>query len=272
MTAPRLASPGRLRPARIAPDGRRHPRQASRTRAAQQQEAARRGKSGAAVGHRPPPARPRSRPARIASRAGDTRRPGRHKGGRMTTDRTADGALSPELEAIAAAHDRAARAGRRKPIRHRPDVARRGRRAAIAAGARLSAIADAERGRAPRQALSRDMLRQVTRAAKRTREADSEYEQAITRARRLGLSHHEVAAAARSRTPPSARPPPAPAPSQTTGGSGQPPTANRTRSPHSRRPSPTSSPARGLASGAPSAWRSSRAPRSSRSASHSVRS
>ena len=40
------------------------------------------------------------------------------------------------------------------------------------------------------------MLRQVTRAAKRKREADSEYEQAITRAGRLGLSHREIAAAA----------------------------------------------------------------------------
>ena len=40
------------------------------------------------------------------------------------------------------------------------------------------------------------MLRQVTRAAKRKREADSEYEQAIARAGRLGLSHREIAAAA----------------------------------------------------------------------------
>ena len=62
----------------------------------------------------------------------------------------------------------------------------------------LSAIADAERDgelRA-RQELSGDVLRQVTRAAKRKREADSEYEQAISRAGRLGLSHREIAAAA----------------------------------------------------------------------------
>ena len=40
------------------------------------------------------------------------------------------------------------------------------------------------------------MLRQVARAAKRKREADSEDEQAIGRAGRLGLSHREIAAAA----------------------------------------------------------------------------
>ena len=40
------------------------------------------------------------------------------------------------------------------------------------------------------------MLRQVTRAAKRKREADREYEQAISRAGGLGLSHREIAAAA----------------------------------------------------------------------------
>ena len=40
---------------------------------------------------------------------------------------------------------------------------------------------------------SADVLRQVTRAAKRKREADHEYEQAITRTGRLGLSHREIA-------------------------------------------------------------------------------
>ena len=91
--------------------------------------------------------------------------------------------------------------------------------AAIAAGAALSAIADAERTgqlRA-RRALSPDVLRHVTRAAKRKREADSgireadsgireadsgireadsEYEQAIARAGRIGLSHRDIATAA----------------------------------------------------------------------------
>ena len=39
------------------------------------------------------------------------------------------------------------------------------------------------------------MLRQVARAAKRKRDADSEYEQTIRRAARLGLSHREIAGA-----------------------------------------------------------------------------
>ena len=90
----------------------------------------------------------------------------------MRTDRTADGALSPELEAIAtAAHDGLkAQAGEDLSA-----IDQAGRRvaeaasAAIAAGARLTAIADAEHAgelRA-RQELRGDVLRQVTRAGKR---------------------------------------------------------------------------------------------------------
>ena len=62
----------------------------------------------------------------------------------------------------------------------------------------MSAIADAERDgeQRARQALSADVLRQVARAAKRKQDADTEYEQAIGRASRLGLSHREIAAAA----------------------------------------------------------------------------
>ena len=119
----------------------------------------------------------------------------------MTTDRTADRALSSELEAIAAAaHDRLhAQAGD-----DLSDLDQAGHRvaeaasAAIAAGARLSAIADTERDgelRARRE-LSGEALRQITRIAKRKREADREYEQAIARAGRVGLSHREIAAAA----------------------------------------------------------------------------
>ena len=124
------------------------------------------------------------------------------------------GVLSPELEAIAAAaHDRL-RAEAGEDLAAAGEAQRRvaeAASAAIAAGAALSAIADAERDgelRA-RSALSADVLRQVTRAAKRKRDADSEYEQAITRAGRLGLSHREIAGAARSRTAPSARSSPA---------------------------------------------------------------
>jgi DNA-binding NarL/FixJ family response regulator len=47
-----------------------------------------------------------------------------------------------------------------------------------------------------RQQLSGDLLRQVTPAAKRKHDADAEYEQAIGRASRLGLSHREIATAA----------------------------------------------------------------------------
>src|ERR1035438_10828213 len=49
---------------------------------------------------------------------------------------------------------------------------------------------------APVARLSTDVLRHVTRAAKRKREADSEYEQAIARAGRIGLSHREISTAA----------------------------------------------------------------------------
>src|SRR5450631_2952411 len=102
---------------------------------------------------------------------------------------TVHAALSPELEAIAAAaHDRLhAQAGQDLSAE---EAAQRGvgeaASAAISAGDALSMIADAEHTgelRA-RRALSTEMLREVTRAAKRKREADSEYEQAIAHAGR----------------------------------------------------------------------------------------
>ena len=85
----------------------------------------------------------------------------------MTTDRTADGALSPEFEAIAAAsHDRVhAQAGEDPSA-----IEQAARRVAEAASAAI--------------------------VAKCKRDADHEYEQAISRAGRLGLSHREIAAAA----------------------------------------------------------------------------
>ena len=119
----------------------------------------------------------------------------------MTTDHTGAGALSPELEAIAAAaHDRL-RAEAGQDVSASEEAARRvaeAASAAIAAGAALSAIADAERDgeQRARRALSADVLRQVARAAKRKQDADTEYEQAIGCASRLGLSHREIAAAA----------------------------------------------------------------------------
>jgi hypothetical protein len=119
----------------------------------------------------------------------------------MRTERIADGGLSPELEAIAAAaHERLkAHAGEdRSALGHAGRRVAQSAGAAIAAGARLSAIAEAEHEgelRA-RGELGGEVLRQVTRAAKRKREADGEYEQSVGRAGRLGLSHREIAAAA----------------------------------------------------------------------------
>lgn len=85
--------------------------------------------------------------------------------------------------------------------RRRSDAQRRvveAASAAIAGGAALSAIADAERAgeRRARDDLRTDVLRQVTRAAKRKREADHDHDQTIARAGRLGLSHREIAGAA----------------------------------------------------------------------------
>jgi len=120
----------------------------------------------------------------------------------MTTEQTAvERALPPELEAIAqAACDRLqAQAG--QDLSGEQEAQQRvaaSASAAIAAGAALGAIAEAERTgelRA-REALRSDVLRQLTRAAKRKREADSEYEQAVHRAGRLGLSHRDIAQAA----------------------------------------------------------------------------
>ena len=118
----------------------------------------------------------------------------------MTSTQAGDGVLSPELEAIAAAaHDRL-RADAGEDLAAAGEAQRRvaeAASAAIAAGAALSAIAEAEHTgelRA-RGALGAEVLRQVARAAKRKRDADSEYEQTIKRAGRLGLSHREIAGA-----------------------------------------------------------------------------
>ena len=62
----------------------------------------------------------------------------------------------------------------------------------------LASIADAERigqWRA-REELGGEVLRRVERAARRKREAEDEYEQAVVRAGRVGLAHRDVAAAA----------------------------------------------------------------------------
>jgi hypothetical protein len=151
----------------------------------------------------------------------------------MTTAHALDDALSPELEAIAAAaHDRlqahagqdlsAQEAAQRRvaeaaiypPRRRRSDVWPRPRSIRPGGGAAPTLGRGREcrdrRRRGPerdrrcrahrqlraRRALSTDVLRHVTRAAKRKREADSEYDQGIARAGRIGLSHREIATAA----------------------------------------------------------------------------
>ena len=166
----------------------------------------------------------------------------------MTTDRTDDGALSPELEAIAAAAPDRLHAQTGQDLSAIDQAARRvaeAASAAIAAGARLSAIADAERDgelRA-RHELSGDVLRHVTRAAKRKRDTDTRIRAGHRprrpartlpprdRRRRPGLArhrprdphprhhHHRQRAFRRAAVRR---------------------TANRASSPHSRRPSPAS--------------------------------
>ncbi len=105
------------------------------------------------------------------------------------------------LEAIAqAAHDRLhAEAGENPATtseaqRRVADTAS----AAIAAGAELSAIANAEQTGHERakRTLSGDVLKRIDRAAKRKHEADAEYKGAVQHAGRLGLSHREIATAA----------------------------------------------------------------------------
>jgi hypothetical protein len=118
----------------------------------------------------------------------------------MTFIQTRDTVLSAELEAIAAAaHDRL-RANAGEDAAGADEAQRRlaeAATAAIAAGTALSAIAEADRTgeQRARGAVGADVLRQVARSARRKREADSEYEQAIKGADRLGLSHREIARA-----------------------------------------------------------------------------
>ena len=200
----------------------------------------------------------------------------------MTTDRTDDAALSPELEAIAAAARDRLHAQTGQDLSAIDQAARRvaeAASAAIAAGGRLSAIADAERDgelRA-RQELSGDVLRHVTRAAKRKRDTDTRIRAGHRphrptrtlpprdRRRRPGLArhrprdphprqhHHRQRAASR-------------------GGTVRRRAGRARRIPADRHLPAVGTSARGPASGAPSARRSSCAPRSPRSASHSVRS
>lgn len=111
---------------------------------------------------------------------------------------TTDKPLAPELESIAsAAADRLRVQADTNPQHdeeHQQRVAHAAS-AAIAAGLGLGAIADAERigQERARQELGTQVLRQVRSAARRKREAQSEYEHAVLRAARLGLAHRDIA-------------------------------------------------------------------------------
>jgi DNA-binding NarL/FixJ family response regulator len=119
----------------------------------------------------------------------------------MPARQTTDTPLAPVLEAIAIAAADRLRAEADANINDHDEPQRRvaeAASAAIGAGAALGAIADAERaGQArARDELGPDALKRITRAARRRREADTEYEQEILRGGRLGLTHREIASAA----------------------------------------------------------------------------
>jgi len=119
----------------------------------------------------------------------------------MTTYTSTQGVLAPELEAIAAAAADRLRGEIAGTDQHEPEThhaVAQAASAAIAAGVPLGAIADAERlgQQRAREELRPDVLRQIARAARRKRETELEYEQAVIRGVRLGLSHRELAGAA----------------------------------------------------------------------------
>jgi DNA-binding NarL/FixJ family response regulator len=119
----------------------------------------------------------------------------------MPARQMTDTPLAPELEAIATAAAHRLRAEADPHTNNHDELQRRvaeAAGAAIGAGAALGAIADAERaGQArARDELGPDALKRIARAARRRREADTEYEQEIYRAGRIGLTHREIANAA----------------------------------------------------------------------------
>jgi hypothetical protein len=113
------------------------------------------------------------------------------------------GVLNGELEAVAAAAAERLRAeteenGAQADEAQQAVIAAAGR--AMAARVGLGQIAAAEQaGQARvREELGKELLRVIERCARRRREIDREYEQAIRRAGRLGLAQREIAGAAGS--------------------------------------------------------------------------
>jgi hypothetical protein len=119
----------------------------------------------------------------------------------MSAIQTADEALAPELEAIAAAAAERVHAEARGDHAGAEQAQARVARAAgaaIAAGAGLGPVADAERaGQArARDALGHEVLRRVKKIGQRRGEVEREYTEAIRLAGRIGLAHREIAGAA----------------------------------------------------------------------------
>jgi DNA-binding NarL/FixJ family response regulator len=109
--------------------------------------------------------------------------------------------LTPELETLATAAADQLHAELDGDHTTREDVRRRvadAASAAIAAGVPLAAIADGERAgqQRARRELGPTVLQRLARAAARKREAETEHEQKVRRAARLGLSNREIATAA----------------------------------------------------------------------------
>ena len=111
--------------------------------------------------------------------------------------------LSPELEAIATAAAQRLRA----QIDENEPQATEAQQAVIAAasgaittGVSLGEIAAAEQAGQDRarEELGKDLLRAVERTARRRREIEHEYQQAVQRAARIGLAHTDIAEAAQT--------------------------------------------------------------------------
>lgn len=118
----------------------------------------------------------------------------------MPPRQTARDQLAPDLEALADAADRRLRAEVNDDVQAVADAQAdllNAAAAAMAGGHSLSAIAAAEqRGKdRARAELGKDLLRAIERAARRRREVELEFEQAILRADKLGLLHRDIGAA-----------------------------------------------------------------------------
>jgi hypothetical protein len=122
-------------------------------------------------------------------------------GATMSAHTSNQDVLGPELEAIAVAaadrlHGEVTGTDHDEQQLHR--AVAQAASAAIAAGLPLAAIADAERTgeQRARDELRPEVLRQIARAARRKRETELEYEQAVIRGARLGLGQRGLAGAA----------------------------------------------------------------------------